>query len=157
MMMRHFAASAAVAVVTGLGLAFAQEAAPNAEQASEARYVPEWEERPSARSFAQNYPRAAMQRNIGAVVILCCTPQSNRRLECSVGLDSQPEHNFGAAAQRISREFKLTSQSHAEYQSDPNNWLRVPITFAMGSVTPELEAVRASLQGENAGLCRPQT
>jgi hypothetical protein len=97
----------AVVVVVGLGIV----ASAAAQDGAAARWAPEWEQRPSARDFANSTPDSVALNGVTAVVQLCCTPGQARSLACRVGFESPRDQGFGSASLRIARRFRRTHVS----------------------------------------------
>lgn len=101
--MRQLTITAAILACV-LGAAAAQD---DGDQAP-ARWVPEWEQQPSARDFANTTPSSVMTHRAAGAVHLCCTPRANRALNCRVAFETPQEQGFGSASLRVAREFRLT-------------------------------------------------
>jgi hypothetical protein len=141
----------AVVVVVGLGIV----ASAAAQDGAAARWAPEWEQRPSARDFANSTPDSVALNGVTAVVQLCCTPGQARSLACRVGFESPRDQGFGSASLRIARRFRLTPGSDAVFRADPNAWLQIPIVYRRTHVSPEITEALERIRTGTHGLCAP--
>jgi protein TonB len=89
---------------------------------------PRWLARPGGRDFAKHYPERALQRGLGADVVLECQVAASGRLSCAVVSESPPSWGFGAAALKISQEFQMAPQL-TDGQPTEGGVVRVPIRF----------------------------
>jgi len=71
---------------------------------------PQWIERPSARDFSRYFPRRALDRNQEGRVVLDCIVGADGRIGCSVTEEEPSGWEFGDAALRISRSFRIAPQ-----------------------------------------------
>jgi len=85
---------------------------------------------PSGDSFAKFYPAKAHDLGIGARVILECVAVKNRYQDCSVLREYPSNFGFGAAAQHVSKFFKLKSLDQAGQPIEGRRF-RVPIAFIL--------------------------
>lgn len=120
-------------------------------------FAPEWEQRPTGRDFAVSYPRDAVRRGQSGVTVLCCTPNEDRYLACRTAFEAPRNAGFGEAAVRIARRFRMTEASYVAYRSNANNWLQVPINFAMAPLNEGAWArIQRTAREATQGLCRPR-
>jgi hypothetical protein len=126
-----------------------------AQEGDTARFRPEWEQRPSARDFADNYPRDAL-RNVGSGVgVLCCSPRSDRSLECTLAREFPEARGLGEASVRVANSFKLTEASYATYQSGPRARIRLPVRWNSGTPSEEASAQVSAFLAETRNVCEP--
>src|SRR5262245_27991732 len=102
----------AVIAVVSLGVVAAAAA-----QEAPARWEPQWEQRPSARDFANTIPDSVVLDGVTGAVQLCCTPREDRRLECRVAFETPQNRSFGSASLRVARLFRLTPEFRRRVQS----------------------------------------
>jgi hypothetical protein len=88
----------------------------------------QWEERPTARSFADHYPPEALRRRIDGGAVLDCDVRDDRRLACRVRSEQPDGQGFGAAALQISGEFLAAPQT-LEGRSVVGGVVVLPIMF----------------------------
>jgi len=92
---------------------------------------PQWLERPSGRDFARYYPRRALERGQEGRVVLDCIVGSDGRIGCSVSSEDPSGWDFGDAAVRISRSFRMSPRMENGAPTEGGR-VRVPITFRVG-------------------------
>ena len=80
--------------------------APPTEPSSPTITNPRWQQTP--RDLARYYPRRAQQMAIKGSATLDCLVDLTGRLGCSVVAESPAGWNFGAAALRISRDYRMS-------------------------------------------------
>lgn len=131
------------------GVAFAQ--APPID----GRFRPQWDQMPNAHDFAGNYPTSALENNISGIVHLCCTPRDDRRLDCRVGFEWPEDRRFGEASLTIARRFRMSRESHAAYQADPNAWLQVPIRWNTLDLPENYAEIAQRITDGTRNLCNP--
>lgn len=125
------------------GAAFAQNAG----------MAPRWEASPTARDFAQAYPRTARDEGLSGYSLLCCTVRPNRTLDCAVAVDWPSGQGFDRAAQRVAREFRLSETGYA--QLAPDTQIRRGIVWEAGVRTPELQAALDQIHEATKSTCTP--
>lgn len=118
-------------------------------------FQPDWERRPTGQMFAANYPPQALDRGIGGVAHLCCTPREDRTLDCRVGVSWPREYAFGDASLAVARGFRMTPESYARFQATPGAWMQVPIRWRVNGMSPEIDEVVDQIGERARGLCRP--
>jgi protein TonB len=91
---------------------------------------PQWLERPSGRDFERYYPPRALDRGQEGRVILDCIVGADGRIGCSVSSENPTGWNFGEAAIRISRSFRMSPRMENGQPSEGGR-VRVPITFRL--------------------------
>jgi hypothetical protein len=144
--MRLAAALFVFATVAGVALAQEDEAV---------RFRAEWEQRPSARDFADNYPRNALRHGQAGVGVLCCTPRPDRTLECTLAREFPEGRGLGEASIRVAHGFKLTEASYAAHQAGPRTPLRQPIRWNSGTPSDEANAQVSAVLVETRNICEP--
>lgn len=150
-MSRAIARLAALAVIVACtGVAAAQTSGSD-----DGRFEAQWEARPGARDFERNYPRDAWSNNVSGNAQLCCDVRADRSLDCRVGFEWPQNQGFGAAAVRIADAFRMTPESYAAYQAEPDAWLQVPITFRMSPTSRQFQDAASRIAQGTRGLCRP--
>jgi protein TonB len=91
---------------------------------------PQWLERPNSRDFARYYPPRALERNQEGRVVLNCIVGADGRIGCSVESETPSGWNFGEAAIRISRSFRMSPRMENGAATEGGR-VRVPITFQL--------------------------
>jgi hypothetical protein len=119
------------------------------------RFMPQWDQMPGPHDFAGNYPRSALSNNIPGIVHLCCTPREDRRLDCRVGFEWPESRRFGEASLTIARRFRMSHESYAAYQADPNAWLQVPITWNTTQPPENYDEIARRIREGTRNLCNP--
>jgi hypothetical protein len=116
-----------------------------------------FESRPVGRDYADNYPAKALNRSMGATVLLCCKPKPDRTLDCRVGAEwPGAEWKFGEASLKIAQKFRMSPAAHATIMAHPDAELRLPIRW---KIEPSDERYNAALERAHtvisaAPLCR---
>jgi protein TonB len=85
-------------------------------------------QRPSGRDFARYYPARALEREIGARVVLDCSVAASGRLNCAVASEDPAGWGVGEAALRASRHFRVAPAT-ADGRPTSSGRLRVPMTW----------------------------
>jgi hypothetical protein len=89
-----------------------------------------FDSRPNGRDFATHYPKAALNRWMGGVVVLCCKAKPDRTLGCRVGAEwPTPDWKFGEASLKIADKFRLSPGGHDTVMAHPDAELRLPIRW----------------------------
>lgn len=91
---------------------------------------PQWLERPNARDFSRHYPRRALERGQEGRVVLDCIVGADGRIGCSVSSEDPSGWDFGEAAIRISRSFRMSPRMENGAATEGGR-VRVPITFRL--------------------------
>ena len=112
----------------------------------------QYERRPDVSDYASNYPRAAMDREMSGMAVLCCLPGDDRKLACRAASEWPDGAGFGAAAVHISQRFRLTPASLADYRSQPRAPIRMEMTFSAGTDFHQTDAYRDIAQ-RTANIC----
>lgn len=141
--------AASVVISCLVGAALAQDAP------TDSRFMPAWDERPSARDFANNYPDSAIREGVPGIVHLCCTPREDRRLDCRIGFEWPENRRFGQASLRVAEKFRLNPESYAAFQADPNAWMQVPIQWRVSPAPRNLDEIAQRVSEGTRGLCAP--
>jgi protein TonB len=85
---------------------------------------PHWLVRP--RNLASYYPRRALARAITGEVLLDCRVSALGALECTIISETPENWGFGAAAQRIARDHRMTPASRDGVAVEGRYRMRVP-------------------------------
>lgn len=89
-----------------------------------------WLERPTARHFAQYYPREALAQGVHGRATLECLVGADGRLACMVLSEDPPGARFGEAALRVSRHFRMASETRDGRPTEGGR-VHIPIRFSM--------------------------
>lgn len=93
--------------------------------------TPSWADRaPSAADMQRVYPQRALQEGVTGRVILLCTVEPSRKLDCMVDRDEQPGYAFGEAALSVSQIFLVKSVEPGS-PTAAGQKVRVPIRFTI--------------------------
>jgi len=68
---------------------------------------PDWIRTPNGDDYARFYPDRASRMSIGGRVVLHCTVSGAGTLDCSVSSEDPPDQEFGSAALKMSKLFKM--------------------------------------------------
>lgn len=143
----------AVAILLAAGASVAAQEAVAPENVRPP-FRAEWRQLPAGRDFARHYPRGAVQRRLEGGAILCCRPRTDGRLSCELGAESPAGEGFGAAAIRLSRLMRMERESLTAFQSDPQNYLQIPIYFHIDRPANDGARLKRELEAETLGLCQ---
>jgi TonB family protein len=103
-----------------------------------------WAEAPSYADVAAAYPKAAAAQKKGGHVALDCDMKKDGRLDCRE-ITAEPENlGFGAAAKKLSKQFRFTVSSKADEEATSRVSVQLPVTF-----DPEM------LSGQPAAIGKP--
>jgi hypothetical protein len=119
------------------------------------RFRPQWDQMPNAHDFAGNYPRNALENDIPGIAHLCCTPREDRRLDCRVGFEWPEGRRFGEASLTIARRFRMSRESYAAYQADPNAWLQIPLRWIPAQPPENYAEISQRITENTRNLCNP--
>lgn len=105
---------------------------PDAPPASDASYLTglTWLERPSARDFYENYPRAALRTGLSGDAILDCEIDGEGWLSCTVLIEQPSDAGFGQASLRLAPKFRVAPQTR-DGVATAGGRVRVPIRFRL--------------------------
>ena len=84
--------------------------------------------RPTGYDFSRYYPSRAMQQEVSGNVRLDCLVLADGALDCMVREETPPEYEFGAAAMRIARGFRVSV-----FDVAPGKRLSVGIRFLLAN------------------------
>ncbi len=87
-----------------------------------------WEHVPSGADFARVYPARAMAQHLSGHVLLNCLILRSQHLRCTVAMEDPRGLGFGAAALRLTREFRIAARTR-DGRSTAGGHLRVPLSF----------------------------
>ncbi|WP_091742895.1 energy transducer TonB [Phenylobacterium immobile] len=92
---------------------------------------PDWQRRPTAEETQRYYPERASRMNVSGSATLSCTVNARGGLEnCSVVSETPADQDFGGAALRMSRLFRMRPQTR-DGSPVAGGLVRVPIRFQM--------------------------
>lgn len=92
---------------------------------------PDWLRRPTGAEIARYYPERAARRGIeGRAVIGCRVSASGRLEQCTVRAETPSDEDFGAAALKMSRHFKMRPMTRDGVPVSGGT-IRIPIRFAL--------------------------
>ena len=132
-----------------VGAALAQDESPSAPDEPQ-RFTPRYA-RTSVPQLSP-YPAEQMGRRSGAVV-LCCRPDAERRLSCSIAFEAPARRGFGEAVLRYQQQMNLlTEESYAAYQASYPEGGAFPALYLLSS-TGSGEVPDRPNQAERDALC----
>jgi periplasmic protein TonB len=92
---------------------------------------PDWARRPSGEDVARYYPDRAMRMNIEGRATLSCQVTAKGTLEnCSVDSEEPADQDFGAAALRMSKLFRMRPKTQDGAPVEGGT-VRIPIRFTL--------------------------
>jgi len=92
---------------------------------------PDWLRRPSGAEIARYYPERAARRGVeGRAVIGCQVTASGRLADCRVTTEAPADEEFGDAALKMSRHFKMRPMTRDGVPVSGGT-IRIPIRFAL--------------------------
>jgi hypothetical protein len=138
---------AALAAAAFAGLAFAQD--------TPMVFVPAWEAEPNQADYIALYPRQALAGNVSGIAVLCCTPQSDRSIDCIVSSEAPAGQGFGEASVRASRRYRMTQLSFDDFQSRSDSAIRLSVIWAAAFVSQETRDRLALVDQETIYACLP--
>jgi protein TonB len=89
---------------------------------------PDWIHVPNGDDFAQYYPERASRMSIGGKAVLHCHVSAQGTLNCTVLSEDPPDQEFGSAALKMSRLFKMRPKTRDGAPTDGGE-INVPIRF----------------------------
>ena len=89
---------------------------------------PDWIRQPNGDDFARYYPDRAQRMNVGGKVTLHCQVAVNGTLDCSVASEEPSDQDFGSAALKISKLFKMRPMARDGVPTAGGE-INVPIRF----------------------------
>lgn len=92
--------------------------------------VLQWTERPTGAHFARNYPRSALRDGVEGGAILECLVLENGSLECTVLAEAPEQYEFGRAALRVARHFRLALHT-TDGAATAGGTVQIPIRFRL--------------------------
>jgi len=137
----------ALAILGLAGVAFGQEP-PNSPA-----WSPAWTALPnSGPGVPRRYPRRAMEREQPGLVVLCCVPQDDGALFCRVGMEWPEGWGFGAAALKMSREYRMARQSIGQFRQSGLSAYKLTVPWMLEPMSSER---RMALQSAQQRAQRP--
>ena len=118
-----------VALFFMVGAALAQTEAPMV-------FVPRFDAEPSAADLVRRYPRQALAQNVSGIAVLCCTPNPDRSVACTVSSEFPEGHGFGEASVQASHSYRLTQESHNDLTLRPGALVRISMLWAGPVILP---------------------
>jgi protein TonB len=92
---------------------------------------PDWLRKPSGEDIARYYPERAQRMNVGGRATLSCTVNARGTLEnCSVISEEPGDQDFGSAAMRMSKLFKMRPMTR-DGAPVAGGTVRIPIRFEL--------------------------
>lgn len=110
----------------------AEASCPKEDKLASAREItnPDWLRRPTADDVARYYPEGASRDGVSGRVTLSCQVTAQGRLEgCSVESEAPSDQDFGLAALRMSRLFRMRPTT-ADGEPVGGTKIRIPIRFS---------------------------
>jgi protein TonB len=89
---------------------------------------PDWLRKPSADDMARYYPDRAQRNAVNGRATLHCTVNVNGTVDCSVISEDPPDMEFGSAALKLSRMFKMRPMSR-DGAPTAGGTINIPIRF----------------------------
>ncbi len=89
---------------------------------------PDWVHKPSGEDFAKYYPDRALRMNVNGRVTLHCVVNAKGLLDCNVVSEDPQDQDFGSAALKISKLFKMRPQTK-DGQPVDGGQINIPIVF----------------------------
>jgi len=100
----------ALLTVAFVGAAIAQEPPAPA-------WAPFWLARPTAEDVMEHFPQRAIRQERPGLVVLCCIPQDDGTLACRVGSEWPEDLEYGEAALKMSRSYRVAPESVAQFRA----------------------------------------
>ena len=92
---------------------------------------PDWARKPSGEDIARYYPDRAMRMNVEGRVTLSCSVTAKGTLDgCSVVSEDPADQDFGAAAMRMTKLFKMKPQT-LDGAPVEGGTVRIPLSFRL--------------------------
>ena len=126
--MRVLACLAALACTTAVALA--------QDNSAPMMFVPSWEVQPSAAEIIRHYPAHALHQNISGIAVLCCAPNSDRSVACTVNSEYPAGEGFGDASVQASHGYRLARQSHDDLVERPGTQVRLSMLWTGAVIMP---------------------
>jgi len=89
---------------------------------------PDWIHQPNGDDFARFYPDRAQRLAVAGRVVLHCQVNASGTLNCSVSSETPPDQEFGSAALKISKLFKMRPMTKDGVPTDGGS-INIPIRF----------------------------
>ena len=92
---------------------------------------PDWSRKPSGEDFARYYPERAQRMNVEGRATISCTVDAKGSLQgCSLVSEDPSDQDFGSAALRMSRLFKMRPMTR-DGAPVSGGTVRIPISFRL--------------------------
>lgn len=92
---------------------------------------PDWKRKPTSQDIVDYYPEGAWRRRVGGRALLSCFVGADTRLKaCKVVSETPADAGFGAAAIRMSEEFRMYPKT-VDGKPVEGGQVRIPIVFSV--------------------------
>jgi protein TonB len=92
---------------------------------------PDWAHKPSGEDIARYYPERAQRLNVEGRATLSCTVNARGGLDaCSISSEEPENQDFGSAAMKLSKLFKMRPQTKDGAPVDGGK-INIPIRFQL--------------------------
>lgn len=125
------------------------------DQSGPMAFTPTWDARPSSAEIIRSYPTQALRQNISGIAVLCCTPNPNRSVACTVSSEYPTGQGFGDASLQASHSYRLSQQSQDDLITRPGAAVRISMIWTGPVILPAtLDALRRR-DAETMEACLP--